>query len=209
MPAGGTPMANERPSDPYVTRPSIFVRINAPEDKPKQLAWQTFHERYAPIIAGFARNLGARFQDVDDIIQEVMLGFFKVSPTYQYDPQKGRFRGYLKVCTLNAIRACASKSAHLATIPLERLNPESPAIDENWDAEWERHLLDLAMAEARRDYRDNKTFRAFELYAIQGQKPEEVAEQLQMTTASVYMAKKRVTDALRLKVQSMKDEFGW
>ncbi len=58
-----------------------------------------FERRYAPIIVGFARNLGLTSQDVDDVLQEVMLAFFKVSPRFEYDPSKGRFRGYLKRIT--------------------------------------------------------------------------------------------------------------
>src|SRR4051812_49863872 len=88
----------------FVTNPSIFLRINQKEKRPRELAWTEFRDRYAPIIAGFARKLSVKPQDIDDIIQDVLLGFFAKSPTFVYDPAKGRFRGYLKVCTFRAMR---------------------------------------------------------------------------------------------------------
>ena len=68
------------------TNPTIFLRLNAVEPAPRELAWDQFHARYAPIIAAFARRLGADGHDVDDIVQDVLLGFFATSPTFVYDP---------------------------------------------------------------------------------------------------------------------------
>src|SRR3954470_7522949 len=68
------------------TNPSIFIRLKAADAAPREFAWKEFHERYAPIIAGFAQRLGARKPDLDDILQDVMLGFFSKSPTFVYDP---------------------------------------------------------------------------------------------------------------------------
>jgi len=39
--------------------------------------------------------------------------------------------------------------------------------------------------------------------------PEEVAKRLGMSVDSIYTAKKRVSDALRLKVETLKQQYGW
>ena len=189
----------------YETRASIFLKLNASEGKPREIAWQTFHQRYAPIIAGFARNLGVPPQDIDDIVQDVLLGFYKASPNYQYDPAKGRFRGYLKVCTLNAIRAKVTKTATGKKISLDDLDPASAAVEDRWNETWDKELMDRAINEARADYRNNKTFQAFELYAVKGKSPEGVAKEVGMSVDGVYQAKKRVTDAIRLKVKALEE----
>ncbi|MGH7178184.1 MAG: sigma factor, partial [Tepidisphaeraceae bacterium] len=85
------------------TNPSIFLRLKQSDTAPREIAWAEFHKRYAPIITAFAQRLGARSQDVDDVVQDVLLGFYSKSPTFIYDPAKGRFRGYLKVCTYRAL----------------------------------------------------------------------------------------------------------
>ena len=98
---GSTP----RGDSAYTTRASIFLRLQADGSLDRELGWQEFTEKYARVIAGFARNAGLRAQDADDVLQDVLLGFFRVSDQFDYDPERGRFRGYLKRVTLNAIRA--------------------------------------------------------------------------------------------------------
>src|SRR5438045_992155 len=86
-------MLPNRSSSEFHTDASLLNRLNAPATTVRSSAWEQFRKFYAPIIAGFARNMGAKPQDVDDVIQDVMLGFYSVSPTFKYDPAKGRFRG--------------------------------------------------------------------------------------------------------------------
>ena len=57
-----------------------------------------FHDLYAPVIAGFARRMGARTQDVEDLVQEVLKAFYCVTPEFTYNPEQGKFRGYLRRC---------------------------------------------------------------------------------------------------------------
>jgi DNA-directed RNA polymerase specialized sigma24 family protein len=101
------------------TNPTIFLRLNQTDAAPREMAWNEFYHRYAPIVAGFARRLGAAQQDVDDLIQEVLLGFFATSPTFVYDPAKGRFRGYLKVCTYRALSRKKNAAYKIQGRPLD------------------------------------------------------------------------------------------
>src|SRR4051812_28013669 len=116
----------ERPmsgrSDDYATNPTIFLRLRAADEKPREIAWDDFSARYSPIVTAFARRLGAKTQDIDDIVQDVMLGFFLKSPTFVYDPSKGRFRGYLKVCTYRALQKRLGHEARLHGTPLDKID---------------------------------------------------------------------------------------
>src|SRR3954454_1037567 len=93
---------SDRIEESFVTRASIFERIRAAEGSQREVAWCEFRAKYAPIVGGFCRAMGASPQDIDDIIQDVMLGFFGVTEEFRYSPERGRFRGFLKVCTLRA-----------------------------------------------------------------------------------------------------------
>src|SRR4051794_7380153 len=55
------------------TNPTLFLRLNG-QGATRELAWEEFHRAYAPIIAGFARKLGAPKAEVEDVVQEVMTG---------------------------------------------------------------------------------------------------------------------------------------
>jgi RNA polymerase sigma-70 factor (ECF subfamily) len=193
--------------DPYATRQSVFIDLNAEHAQPRDIAWSSFHQRYAPIIAGFARNLGAKPQDIDDIIQTVMTGFFTASDRFVYDPAKGRFRGFLKTCTFRAVRRRCGESARLVSSASGELDPQSLAVEQAWNDVWEQEHLARALEETRQAYSNGKTFLAFEQYVIFAKPPEVVARELGMSVSSVYKAKERITAALRLKLQNL-DEQG-
>jgi RNA polymerase sigma factor (sigma-70 family) len=195
----------DSPSDDLRTRPSMFGPLNSPDEPSRQLAWERFRERYAPVIAGFARNLGASRQDIDDIIQDVFLRFFVASEKFVYDPAKGRFRGYLKVATLNVIRTRMGGRAKLNTVPLSDIGDNDVPLESNWDEHWQRQLLKHAIELVREEYASHsKSFDAFERYVILAMPPEDVARELGTSVDNVYQAKHRVTAAIREKVKQLK-----
>jgi len=189
-----------------LTNPTIFLRLRQSDAQPRELAWGEFHARYAPIIAGFARRLGARHPDIDDIVQDVMLGFFSKAPTFIYDPAKGRFRGYLKVCTYRAAARRLGKDAALRGRTLEQIDPEELAINQIWDDVWEQQLLRLALEDIRKSMGHTKTFQAFESYVIFDQPAQAVADKLQLHLNSVYRAKEQVTKLLHEKLRVLRED---
>jgi len=188
------------------TNPSIFLRLKQSDPAPREVAWGEFHRRYAPIIAAFAQRLGARQQDVDDVVQDVMLGFFSKSPTFIYDPAKGRFRGYLKVCTYRAAQNHVHKRAHLRGVPLDRLAPDALAIEQVWNDVWEQELLSRAIEQLRSRMGDTKTFQAFEQYVGLNKPAQAVAESLGLHITTVYKSKEQITQLLRETMQQFNDE---
>jgi RNA polymerase sigma-70 factor, ECF subfamily len=197
------------PSDSsYITKPSLFIRINADQAVAREIAWEEFFARYGPVIAGFARNFGARQHDIDDVIQDVMLGFFSKSPHFIYDPAKGRFRGYLKTCTFNALARRLGQNAKFAGLGLDGIDPTAPEIESTWERDWQQQLLNRALKDVREDYGENKTFRAFELLVMLAEPVNVVAEKLQMSNDSVYQARARVTAAVRKRLAQLEEEEG-
>jgi len=92
-------MSSEGTPGSIPTSASFLEKLKNEDPGPRNVAWEQFQKRYAPIIAGFARNMGARPQEIDDLVQDVMLNFFRGARSFTYDGGKGRFRGYLKTCT--------------------------------------------------------------------------------------------------------------
>jgi len=188
------------------TNPSIFLRLRETDPVPREIAWDQFSARYAPIIGSFARRLGAKPQDVDDVVQDVLLGFFLKSPTFVYEPAKGRFRGYLKVCTYRALQKRVGQAAKLNGKPLDAIDPEEMAVEQVWNDVWEQQQLRLALEEVRDTMGQSKTFRAFEMYVVFDQPAQSVADKLDMHLNSVYRAKEQITRLLQEKVALLKDE---
>ncbi|MCP4839787.1 MAG: sigma-70 family RNA polymerase sigma factor [Planctomycetes bacterium] len=209
---GGTkadrPAAKGGHGDPmYATRASIFMKLKADGTFDREVGWNEFADKYSRVIAGFARNAGLPAQEADDVLQDVLLGFFKVSDRFEYDPHKGRFRGYLKRVTLNAIRARYRRKRPTTGFDDTVDPPVECDLDAAWDRQWTEQLLQRAMAEARGEV-EARTWRSFELYGVRGVPADEVAKETGMTAAAIRHAKMRLTRRVREIVDRLRDAEG-
>lgn len=186
---------------------TLLMRLKQ-DGAPREVAWADFRRRYAPIIAGFARNLGAADQDIDDLIQDVLTGFYSAQPTFMFDPDKGRFRGYLKTCVINLLARRHNKKLQLDGRPIEEIDPGDDSAERAWQASWEREQLHRAIEDVRKYYQDNETFQAFYRVTMAGDDPKAVATALDLSVDSVYQAKTRCTARLRSVLAQLEDEEG-
>src|SRR5438105_11158484 len=88
-------------SDSPITRPSLLVRIRDTQDTQ---AWSQFVEIYAPLVYGFARKHGLQDADAADLTQDVLRAVSVAVRRLDYDPQRGRFRGWLFTVVQNKLR---------------------------------------------------------------------------------------------------------
>jgi RNA polymerase sigma-70 factor (ECF subfamily) len=191
----------------YETNMDLLLQLKSDETVNREMGWGIFVDRYGPIICGFARNAGLPSSEADDIMQTVLFNFFKVADQFEYDPSKGRFRGYLKRITLNAIRQRYRKKQekNLDTHGMNIAEDPRNYLEAVFDREWAEHLLSEAMTEARPKF-EPKTWEAFELYGRRGMSAERAAERLEMTAESVRHAKSRVMRAVREIVIRLREE---
>ncbi len=196
--------------DRYATRATIFFRLRADDTQSRELGWKEFHDRYAPVIVGFARNAGLAFQEAQDVLQDVLLAFFQASPKFEYDPSKGRFRGYLKRCVLNAIYARRHRvrgQVQADDFVFDERAGRDDDEDRLWEDEWARSILERATDEVRARV-DARTFEAFDLYSRRGLAADAVAERLGIGVNSVHQAKSRVMKAIHECVERIRSEEG-
>ena len=186
----------------------MLLRLKSTDAKPRELAWEAFRTRYAPVIAGFSRNMGAKQQEIDDIIQDVMLGFYNAMPRFEYDPSRGRFRGYLKACTMHSMQRRASKQFRFKSVAIEDVDPSDLEVDHLWNDIWEREQLKRAIDAVRARYENNATFQAFELVTFKDRSVDEAARDLGMNAGSVYKAKQRISEAIKQELQQMDSDEG-
>lgn len=188
------------------TRATLLQRLKA-DGSAREAAWSEFYALYGPIIARFARSRGVRAEEIDDLAQEVVAGFFAAQPRFVYDPAKGRFRAYLMACVANALRSRLRRNPPL---PAGIGAPDAEAMrsdETDWDAAWKAAALDAAVARLRAHYADNPTFQAFEAVVIRGQSPEVVAALLGLSRDSVYQAKTRLLAKLRLELDGIEQQL--
>ena len=206
----------EEPSAPAVvdefqTRGSLLIRLNAEGTDEREVGWQDFYDRYVPLITGFARRAGAKDEEAEDVAHEVMANFFRASERFEYNPDAGRFRGYLKAATLNAMRARWRKQRPMVDIdagtdlPIE----DRCDVDDAWDREWTRNLISRALASVRHSGKQSEqSWEAFELYGRRGVPIDEVADRLGMKPDAIRQAKSRISRQVRQEIERLRAEEG-
>ena len=192
-------------NESHLTRASIFARLGSSGPGERELAWSEFRDRYAPIIAGFAAKCGASRQDIDDIIQDVLTNFLGASGEFVYDPTKGRFRGYLKTCTVRAAIRRAGKNVRFRGIPLDEIPQAELAVEPIWNDIWEQQLVTEALRLVRESCQNSTAFRSFEQYVLLDRSAEIVANELGTSVNNVHQAKTRITKQLRDAVQRLRE----
>jgi RNA polymerase sigma-70 factor (ECF subfamily) len=188
------------------TRATLLLRLKT-DGPAREVAWAEFCRLYEPIIARFARGKGLRADEVEEVVQSVLTGFFAAQPRFAYDPGRGRFRGYLMACVSNAVRSAIRRADSRGK---ERALPDdvpAPEDRDAWDRAWQQEALDRAVAAVRQMYDGNVTFQAFEAVVVRGQSPDAVAASLGISRDSVYQAKTRVLAKVRIELDRIEAEL--
>src|SRR5437868_6557747 len=86
------------------TSASLLQRLR---ERPDQPSWERFRQLYEPLIRHWLRRLPMQPlqpSDVDDLTQEVFAKVVQEMPQFEYDRQKGPFRGWLRMLLVNRLR---------------------------------------------------------------------------------------------------------
>lgn len=136
------------------TQPSLLVRIRDERDRE---SWSRFVELYAPAIYGFLQQQGLQDADAADLTQDVMASVAQAIKSFEYRPQRGRFRGWLFTVVKNRLRnfwrgeakhPVAKGDTRAYQHLLEQPDEGSDAA-EKWDREYERRLFSYAADQVR------------------------------------------------------------
>ena len=183
---------------PYpTTRTTLLDRLNRDE-----AAWAEFFDRYRTAVADLGRFKGLSDAECDDLVQEVMIRFHrKIGAGFRYDPSLAKFRTFfsrlVKGCVCDLIRKRENHGLLRADFPDEDGGGRPDEIlDLAIMEKWRSIIREEAMLELARRV-DEKTFQAFELYALEGRPANETAELAGLSANSVYVAKTRCLKILR------------
>ena len=193
------------------TQPSLLVRIR---DKRDAESWARFVEIYTPAIFEFLKQQGLQDADAADLTQEVMASVAEAIMSFDYEPQRGRFRGWLFTVVQNKLRnfwrAAAKRQAAKGDSQAHRRLLEQPEDRSNaseiWDREYEQRLF-ICAAEQVRPKVQESTWQAFWSTLVEGSSPARVAEQLDMSPAAVRLAKARVIARIKREIESLEGEL--
>src|SRR5437867_7148930 len=155
------------PADEQIpTRASLLERL---KDLGDQASWEQFHRTYRELIYSVARRAGLNEIEANEVVQETLISVARKMPEFKYDPAVDSFKGWLLKVTrwrildqLERRKASQSYAASAATrdtddtrtATIERV-PDPAGFDPAaiWDEEWEKNLLNAALARIKRQVR--------------------------------------------------------
>jgi RNA polymerase sigma factor (sigma-70 family) len=183
------------------------LRLRDPRDAD---AWRLFVETYTPLVSAYCRRRGLQASDVADVTQEVMAQVLRSIADFSYQPERGRFRGWLGAITRSKIQRFLARDARAGKggdAESEELasRVEDPEADTLWEEGFEARVLEVAMQRARPDFEET-TWKIFERYWIDGRTAPEVSRELGVPIDSVYVAKSRVLKRLRAEVVHLAED---
>jgi RNA polymerase sigma-70 factor (ECF subfamily) len=191
------------------TRPSLLFRLRDTADAD---SWQAFVKAYAPLIYSYCRTRGLQDADAADIAQEVLTQVAQSMRTFEYQPERGRFRDWLGTVTRHKMsrflrrrdRAQPGAGGDAAQAELRQL--PAPEADAEWTAEFNAQVLRAALERIRPEFAPI-TWRAFERVWQNNEPALETARVLNLAIHKVYAAKSRVLKRLRAEILLLADDL--
>jgi RNA polymerase sigma factor (sigma-70 family) len=189
------------------THPSLLDRLR---DSADAEAWREFAERYRDLLLRYALQRGLAIHDAEDVVQASLARLSRSLVRFEYRPQIGTFRGYLRRVVENEVRRAEGRRRP-ELLPLEEggdlLASESEELERIWRREWMDHHYRLALATVRAAVTP-RTYAVFERL-LAGEAPADVARGFGLSDDAVYKVKQRVRERLQqaIETQLKAEEF--
>lgn len=187
----------------YKTNESLLLRLKEGEDG---RAWREFYEIYGRLIFGYSLHFDISHAEAEDVVQEVCIKVFRQIVRFDYSPERGRFRGWLKTITRNAVIDYLRRNQRRRQTSMEyrkqveqELEAEAAEDDKIWRLEWEKAIYEAALERVRKRVGE-ATFDVFQRYVLADQSTTEVAEETTLDANAIYAVKHRMLRYIRQEV---------
>lgn len=191
------------------TRQSLLVRLQGQTSD----AWIEFLAIYEQAILNYARSRGLQDADANDVTQEVLAAVTKKVETWDPSEHRGTFRGWLfrvaRNIAVDLTRAQSKSARPSGDSQVARILSEAEDRDsgeaEVFRAEYRRKVFQWAADRIRPEVKDS-SWQAFWLTSVDGQKAEDVANQLGLSVGAIYAAKFRIVSRIRTIVEQFDED---
>ncbi|HVP11127.1 MAG TPA: sigma-70 family RNA polymerase sigma factor [Phycisphaerae bacterium] len=185
------------------TRPSLLIRVRNRQD---QAAWYEFDSIYRPMLLRFGLARGLNANEAEEVAQQCLAAMTQYIEGFDYDPAKGRFKGWLRTMVHNRIRNLLRdhREGQADSQDFKRSQDREQSPDELFDKVWRqehlKHCLRLIQKEV-----EESTFKVFVACVIEEQPVEKICGAFGMTANQVHAIKSRMLKRIR---QRMADILG-
>lgn len=191
--------------DSMATRRSLLSRLKHWDDR---VGWREFFDTYWRLIYSVAKRSGMREEDAHELVQDVMVSVANEMPDFRYDRAKGSFRGFLMRIVHRRIADFWRRgvAARKMTVAIEdQVNfaePVTEDFEKNWDAEWKKQLLEVALRRVRGKVK-LRHYMIFEMAVLRDTPVAEIKKTLGVGLALIYVTKHRIQRLVGAELRSM------
>lgn len=172
-------------------------------DAADQAPWREFSARYRPVILATSRTLGLSDDDAEYAARETLEAFVETYRQGLCRREHGGIRNWLRDVAQNKIRQAYGRQSHNDKLAVSRTGAvsfwdqiEGEHFNVLWEKGWRRAVLRQCLTEAR-DQVAPRTFKAFELFALEQRSAAQVAVHLGVSQDEVYQSKSLVLEQIR------------
>ncbi len=212
LPQSAPPALSDYDSLP--TRKSLLHRLRHAGD---DASWRTFFDTYWRLIYNVARKSGLSHDDAQDVVQETVIAVARKMPEFRYDPAKGSFKQWLLLLTRRRIQdhlrklyrslppGAGAGADGVESIPTLALPPDAE-IDAVWEEAWRETVFQAALGRVR-GRANPKHYQVFDYCVLQNLRSPAVAKMLGLNVAMVYLARHRVSQAVKRAAAEIEEEL--
>ena len=185
--------------------------LNRLRRSPESEGWDRLVELYAPLLRAWLGKYDVQAGDADDLMQEVLLAVSKDLGKFEHGGQPGAFRAWLKGILVNRLRnfwRARDRRRESGDIDerLAKLENPTSELSQLWNEEHDQYVLRQLLELAKPQFTPN-TWTAFSRVTLKGDKPRDVASDMQISLNAVVTAKYRVLSKLRQEAEGLIDSF--
>jgi RNA polymerase sigma-70 factor (ECF subfamily) len=198
-----------------LTRRSLISRLRDLDDAE---SWRTFFDTYWELLYNVARRSGLDHAAAQDVVQDTVIGVARRMPEFHYEPAKGSFKHWLlriaRRRIIDHLRRLYRQPPR-PEYPPEALDIEEPdsvlapaaeQIEAAWEEEWERRVLQAAIEQVKREV-NPKHFQIFDYVVLKEWPVTKVAQTLRVNAAQIYLARHRVSRAVKRRANVLREEL--
>jgi RNA polymerase sigma factor (sigma-70 family) len=172
------------------------------------------------LLYNVAKQSGLGEPEAQDVVQETVIAVAKAMPDFRYDAGRGSFKQWLLRIASRRIMdhlRRAYRQPPRAEVELEALDeadmpaaficdPAAEHVQAAWEKEWERRILAEAVTSVRHTA-NPKHFQVFDYCVLREWPASKAAALLGLNAAQVYLAKHRVSQAVKRAARAIRDEW--
>ena len=187
------------------TRLTLLARVKNQHD---EKAWQEFEKIYAVYLNIAFRYLKIDESDIEDLVQETLVHLWEKLPDFNYDQEKGRFRGWLRRVASNKAMNLISKRQNRNKLLKEKYISDefiSSEIEKNCEAEWQQFLSKEAWERVKGQFTEQAE--ACFMRMASGESSVDLAQELGIPENTIRVNKRRVEKRLNREIRYLIEEY--